>query len=155
EPADEKSKSPNEQIRFACIGVGGKGDSDSRDAARHGEIVALCDVDDNTLGKASERYPRAKKYNDFRKMFDDMGKSIDAVTGSTRTYNHAAIPARGRGLGKHSSTQKPLTHTIYEARRLGEIARERKVATQMGNQGPASSGLRKAAAIIRAGALGA
>ena len=153
-PAGEGGKSANDKIRFACIGVGGKGDSDTSDAGRNGEIVALCDVDDTTLGKAGERHPRAKKYNDFRQLFDEMGKSIDAATVSTPDHNHAVISAMAMRLGKHCFTQKPLTHTLYEARRLAEIAREMKVATQMGNQGTASSGLRKAAAMVRAGALG-
>jgi predicted dehydrogenase len=116
--------------------------------------VALCDVDDNTLEKATQLYPRAKKFNDFRKMFDAMGKQIDAVTVSTPDHVHAAASAMAMRLGKHCFTQKPLTHTLYEARRLAEIAREMKVATQMGNQGTASSGLRKGAALVRAGALG-
>ncbi len=152
--ADEKSKSANEQINFACIGVGGKGDSDTRDAARHGNIVALCDVDERTLDRAAQQHPKAKKYVDFRKMFDTLGKSIDAVTVSTPDHVHAVASAMAMRLGKHCFTQKPLTHSLYEARRLGEIAREMKVATQMGNQGTASSRLRKAAAVIRAGAIG-
>src|SRR5262249_30849421 len=71
---DEKEKSALERIRFACIGVGGKGDSDSRDAARHGDIVAICDVDEQTLERAARLYPKAKKFFDYRKMFDEMGK---------------------------------------------------------------------------------
>jgi predicted dehydrogenase len=152
--ADEKSSSANDQINFACIGVGGKGGSDSRDAAGHGNIVAICDVDERTLDGAAKRYPKAKKYVDFRKMFDEMGKSIDAVTVSTPDHVHAVASAMAMRLGKHCFTQKPLTHSLYEARRLGEIAREMKVATQMGNQGTASSRLRKAAAVIRSGAIG-
>jgi predicted dehydrogenase len=152
--ADEKSKSALEQISFACIGIDGKGESDTGDAKRHGNIVAICDVDDQRLGKAGDRYPKAKKFHDFRKMFDEMGKSIDAVTVSTPDHVHAVASAMAMRLGKHCFTQKPLTHSLYEARRLGEIAREMKVATQMGNQGTASSGLRKAAAMIRAGVAG-
>jgi len=152
-PADD-SKSPNERINFACIGVGGKGTSDSADAARHGNIVAICDVDDQRLDKAAQKYRGAKKFNDFRKLFDEVGKSIDAVTVSTPDHTHAVASALAMRLGKHCFTQKPLTHSLYEARRLAEIAREMKVATQMGNQGTASGGLRKAAALVRAGALG-
>jgi predicted dehydrogenase len=151
--ADDK-KSPNEQIRFACIGVDGKGRSDTADAARHGVVVALCDVDDKKLGMAAQKYPGAKTFNDFRKMFDAIGNSIDAVTVSTPDHVHAVASAMAMRLGKHCFTQKPLTHTLFEARRLGEIARETKVATQMGNQGTASSGLRKAAALVRAGVIG-
>src|SRR5437868_7288497 len=79
--AADDSKSPNERIRFACIGVGGKGASDSRDAKAHGDIVAICDIDDSTLANAaSKSFPSAAKYNDFRKLLDEMGKNIDGVT---------------------------------------------------------------------------
>jgi predicted dehydrogenase len=152
--ADDKPTSANDTIRFACVGVAGKGQSDTAAAARHGQIVALCDVDDDRLGKAGEKYEGAKKYHDFRKMFDELGKSIDAVTVSTPDHCHAVVSALAMRLGKHCFTQKPLTHTLWEARRLAEIAAEMKVATQMGNQGTASSRLRKAAAVVRAGALG-
>jgi predicted dehydrogenase len=153
-PADEKARGPLEKIRFACIGIAGKGTSDTADAARHGEVIAICDVDATRLGKAGETYSRAQRFQDFRALFDKMGKSIDAVTVSTPDHTHAAASAMAMRLGKHCFTQKPLTRTIWEARRLGEIAREKKVATQMGNQGTASSGLRKAAALLRAGVLG-
>src|SRR6476661_533160 len=83
------AESPNERIRFACIGVGGKGDSDTADAARFGDVVAICDVDDNTLNEAAKKYPNARKFNDYREMYDVMGKSIDAVTVSTPDHNHA------------------------------------------------------------------
>jgi predicted dehydrogenase len=152
--ADEKGTSANDQINFACIGVGGKGSSDSADAGRHGNVVAICDIDEHTLDRAAKQFPKAKKYVDFRKMFDEMGKSIDAVTVSTPDHVHAVASAMAMRLGKHCFTQKPMTHSIYEARRLAEIAREMKVATQMGNQGTASSRLRKAAAVVRAGAIG-
>lgn len=149
-----KGQSPNERVHFACIGVGGKGDSDTADAARLGNVVALCDVDDNTLDKAAQKYPNARKYNDYRKMLDEMGKSIDAVTVSTPDHHHALAAAMAMHLGKHCFCQKPLTHTLYEARRLGEIARQKRVATQMGNQGTADSSMRHSAALVRAGAVG-
>jgi predicted dehydrogenase len=150
-----QGRSANGQIRFACVGVGGKGRSDTADAARHGDVVALCDVDDATLAKSAALYPRARRFNDFRRMFDEMGKGIDAVTVSTPDHTHAVVSATAMQLGKHCFTQKPLTHSLYEARRLAEIARQRKLATQMGNQGTASAALRRAAALVRAGALGA
>ncbi|MEX0676425.1 MAG: Gfo/Idh/MocA family oxidoreductase [Pirellulales bacterium] len=151
----EDSKSPNERVRFACIGVGGKGGSDSRDAGNTGDVVAICDVDDNTLEKAATRFfPKAAKYNDYRKLLDEMGKDVDAVTVSTPDHMHAPISALAMRMGKACFTQKPLTRTIYEARKLGEIAREMKVATQMGNQGTASNSLRKTSQLIRAGAVG-
>jgi predicted dehydrogenase len=150
----EESKSANERIRFACIGVGGKGSSDSKDASRNGDIVAICDIDDNILGKAGETFEGAKKYNDFRKLLEEMGPNIDAVTVSTPDHTHAAATLMAMKMGKHCYTQKPLTHAIYEARRLGEVAREMKVVTQMGNQGTANYGLRQAAATVKSGALG-
>lgn len=147
-------KSPNERIAFACIGVGGKGGSDTSDAAKHGDIVALCDVDEDTLNKAGEKYPNAKRFTDYRKLFEEMGKSIDAVTVSTPDHHHAPASVLAMRMGKHCFCQKPLTHSIWEARRMGEIAREMKVATQMGNQGTANPGLRRSAALVKAGVLG-
>ena len=147
-------KSPSERLRFACVGVGGKGASDTADAGISGDIVALCDVDENFLAKAAKAHPKAKKYNDFRKMFDEMGSSIDAVTVSTPDHTHACITAMALRMGKHCFTQKPLTHTLYETRVLSQLARETKVATQMGNQGTALPGLRHAAAMLRKGVVG-
>ncbi|XZE55250.1 Gfo/Idh/MocA family protein [Planctomycetaceae bacterium SH139] len=149
-----ESLSANEEIRFGCIGVGGKGASDSTDAGRAGKIVAICDIDDNELGKKAQREPDAKQYHDFRKMLEEMGDSIDAVTVSTPDHTHAVATAMALQMGKHCYTQKPLTRTIWEARRLGDIAREKGVVTQMGNQGTAESGLREAAAMLKAGAIG-
>src|SRR3989442_3225591 len=98
--ADEKkSTSALEQINFACIGVGGKGTSDTASAAEHGNVVALCDVDERTLERAAKLYPKAKKFVDFRKMFDEMGKSFDAVTVSTPDHTHAPASALAMRLG--------------------------------------------------------
>ncbi len=150
----KRSLAANETINFACIGVGGKGGSDSRDAARSGNIVALCDVDSGNLGKQAKLLKCDKTYSDWRKMLDEMDKGIDAVTISTPDHSHAPATIRAMRMGKHCFTQKPLTHTIYEARRLGEVAREMGVATEMGNQGTANSGLRLAAAYVQSGKLG-
>jgi len=152
----QESRSPNERVAMASVGIDGKGQSDSSDAAHTGAMVAICDVDDNKLGAAARRhgFERAKKYNDFRKMLDEMGKSIDAVTVSTPDHCHAPAASMAMQMGKHCFCQKPMTHTIFEARRLGQLAREKNLATQMGNQGTASGGLRKGAAIVKAGALG-
>lgn len=151
-----ESKSPNEQIHFACIGVGGKGGSDSSHAAANGTIVAICDCDEGTLeGRTKdERFAKAAKYTDFRKMFDEMKDKFDAVTVSTPDHTHAAATAMAIRNGKHAFCQKPLTHSIYEARALANLAKQHKVATQMGNQGTALTGLRHAAQIIKEGALG-
>lgn len=153
--AAEESKSPNERVRFACIGVGGKGAADSAEARRFGDVVAICDVDDNTLEKAATKsFPKAARFNDYRKLLDEVGANVDAVTVSIPDHMHGVVTAMAMRMGKACYTQKPLTRTIYEARRLGEIAREMNVSTQMGNQGTALRSLRKTAAVVRAGALG-
>src|SRR5579883_3314632 len=100
--AQDRPKSANEQINFACIGVGGKGDSDSNDAARFGNIVAICDVDSDTLDRKAQQFPNAKKYSDYRKMFDEMGKQIDAVTVSTPDHSHGPATALALHMGKHA-----------------------------------------------------
>jgi predicted dehydrogenase len=145
----------NDRIRVACIGVGGKGDSDSSDAARcGGEIVALCDVDKGTLAKKAKQFPNAKQYQDYRKLLDEMGGDIDAVTVSTPDHNHGVASIRAMKMGKHCFCQKPLVQTVAEARMMRKLATEKKLATQMGNQGSAESGLRRAVEVIQAGVIG-
>ena len=150
----QESKSTNERIRFACIGVGGKGSSDSADAGNHGDVVAICDVDQGTLDGAGKKFDKARKFYDFRNLFDEMGDDIDAVTVSTPDHCHAAAALMAMRLGKHCFCQKPMTHSLHEARLMATVAREKKVATQMGNQGTANNSLRKAAAILKSGVLG-
>lgn len=154
--APRESRSANEKIQFACVGVTGKGTSDSQDAARLGEVVAICDVDESNLNAAAGRkgFEKAAKYFDFRKMFEEVGKSIDAFTVSTPDHCHAVVASMGMKMGKHAFVQKPLTRSLYEARFLGQLAAEKKLVTQMGNQGTASSSLREAAAVIKSGAVG-
>lgn len=155
-----ESKSPNERLNIACIGVGGKGSSDTDQAANHGNIVALCDIDDQRLNKKAEelgktgKSPKPKLYSDFRKMLDEFGKGIDAVTVSTPDHTHAPASMLAMRMGKHVYCQKPLTHSVYEARMLREAAAKYKVATQMGNQGSADNGLRRAVEMLRAGVIG-
>ena len=145
----------NDRINVACIGVGGKGDDDSTNAANlGGRIVAICDVDRNKLDKKSEQFPDAAGYQDFRKMFDEMGKQIDAVTVSTPDHCHGVAAAMAMTMGKHCFCQKPLVQTVHEARLLRRLAKEKNLATQMGNQGSAGTGLRRAVEIVQAGVLG-
>jgi predicted dehydrogenase len=153
--AEDAPQSPNEQIAMASIGIGGKGSSDSEEAGNFGRMVAICDVDVKRLNAVGEsKYPDAKRYTDFRKMLEEMGDKIDAVTVSTPDHTHAPASLMAMRMGKHCFCQKPLTHTIYEARLMAQVAKEKKLATQMGNQGTAESGLRKSAAIIKGGTLG-
>jgi len=147
-------ESPNSKVRFACIGVGGKGDSDTRDAGKHGEIVALCDIDEKTLDKMAAKYPNAKKYFDYRKMLEEMGDKIDAVTVSTPDHSHAIASAMAMRMGKHCFCQKPLTWSIEEARILRTLAAEKHLCTQMGNQGTAEDGFRAGVELLKAGAIG-
>ncbi len=145
----------NERINVACIGVGGKGDSDSSDAQGcGGNIVAICDVDRNTLERKGKQFPQAKRYQDFRKLLDEMGKAIDAVTVSTPDHTHGVAAIRAMKMGKHCFCQKPLVQTVDEARTLRQLAAEKKLATQMGNQGSAESGLRRAVEVVQAGVIG-
>jgi predicted dehydrogenase len=151
-----KKDSANDRLHFACIGVGGKGGSDSSHVAEFGDVVAICDIDDKTLdGKAADgKFKKAKKYNDFRKMFDEMGKTIDAVTVSTPDHTHAPAAVMAMKMGKHVYCQKPLCHDVYEARVMRETAAKMKLATQMGNQGTANATLRTGVEVVRSGALG-
>ena len=155
----------NDRINIACIGCGGKGDSDSSSAYAHGgNIVALCDVDagrlqeKNTKLKASatkdNRTFDAKLYSDYRKLYDEVGKSIDAVTVSTPDHHHAPASVRAMQMGKHVYCQKPLTQSVSEARLMVKLAKEKNLATQMGNQGSANDALRRAVEIIQAGVIG-
>ena len=154
EPKVALSQNPMEKLNFACIGVEGKGSSDTDSAARDGVVVALCDIDESRLDKKSRRYPDAKKFVDYRQMLDEMGDKIDAVTVSTPDHTHAPAAAMAIRKGKHAFVQKPLTWSVHEARMLRQLANEHGVATQMGNQGTAENGLREAVEVLRDGALG-
>lgn len=144
----------NERLRIAGVGVGGKGSSDIDQAGNLGDVVAVCDCDDNPLQAKIKKWPSAKGYHDFRKMFEEMDGKIDAVTISTPDHNHALAAAMAMERGMHVYVQKPLTHDVWEARWLRDLARKHKVVTQMGNQGTAEDGLRRGVEIIRAGAIG-
>jgi predicted dehydrogenase len=117
-------------------------------------IVALCDVDLKYADKTFKDYPKAKKFKDWRVMFDEFGKSIDAIMVATPDHTHAAVTAHAITLGKHCYTQKPLTHAVYESRLLTELAKHYKVATQMGNQGNSWDWCREIAEWIQSGAIG-
>lgn len=151
-----QSASANEQLTVACIGVGGKGNSDSDNAALFGRVIAICDVDRNTLeskGK-SEKFVDAARYTDYRELFDKHGKDIDLCTVSTPDHMHGPVTLAAMRLGIGCYTQKPLTRTIYEARKLAQVAKETGVCTQMGNQGTALDTSREAIAQIKSGVLG-
>ena len=155
EPQKAATKAPKERLRVGIIGCGGKGWSGTEQAAEFGDIVALADVDMDDRTKAMVQYPKAAAFLDYRDMIEVMGKHLDAVVVSTPDHHHAVASALAMKAGLHCYCEKPLTRTIWEARQLARIARERKVATQMGNQSTASTNMRKTAALIRRGEFGA
>jgi len=143
-------------LAIAGIGVGGKGSSDIDQAALYGNVVAICDVDRNTLaGKAKQfKLDASKCYTDYRQLFADNMDKIDAVTVSTPDHMHAIITATALKAGKHAYTQKPLTRSIGEARYLGYLAAKHGVCTQMGNQGSSLDAMRRCVAQVKAGVIG-
>ncbi len=144
--------SPNSKLNIAGIGIGGQGGQDI-DQVKDQNIVALCDVDWNHAAGTFKRYPNAKRYKDFREMLDKE-KTIDAVVIGTPDHNHAIVSVAAMRHGKHVYCEKPLTRTVHEARQVAKVAREAKVATQMGNQGMAFEGNRLINEWLDDGAIG-
>jgi hypothetical protein len=143
----------NSRLNIATIGAMGKGVSDT-DCCSSENIVALCDVDAARIAPQLKKYPGAKFYQDYRRLFDEMGKSIDAVDVASPDHTHAVIASLAMQQGKHVYCQKPLTQTIYESRYLRDLAQKSGVVTQMGNQGSAADGLRRAVECIQSGIIG-
>ena len=143
-----------DRLRVAGIGVGGKGSSDIEQAGKVMDVVALCDIDDDRLGQRAKTWPSAKTFYDYRRLYDQMAKDIDAVVVSTADHSHAVAAVLAMRAGKHVYCQKPLTHTVHEARVLREVAAKTGVCTQMGNQGSALNGLRRGVELVRGGLLG-
>jgi predicted dehydrogenase len=160
--ATQKKKAPSDTLSIACVGVGGMGYSDTR-GVRSENIVALCDVDDEQVAKLlrsdelepkeKAMYEKAVKYRDFRRMLEKE-KGIDAITVTVPDHNHTVIAMAAIKLGKHVYVQKPLTHTIKEARMLAKAAKDANVVTQMGNQGHSKEGARLICEWIWDGAIG-
>ncbi len=145
----------NGKLDVAIIGAGGRGRDNLNGVAKAGEnIVALCDVDENEGAKSFTQFPNAKRFKDFRRMFDAMAKEIDAVTVATPDHTHAVAAAAAIRRGKHVYCEKPLTRTVHEARVLRQLADKYKVVTQMGNQGSSSDGVRRSVELAWSGAIG-
>lgn len=148
-------RSPLQELAGACIGVGGKGESDSRHISELDvNLVGICDVDRNELKKKGIREKSAEQFQDFREMLDKLGDKVDLVSVSTPDHTHAAAAMMAMNMKKHVYCQKPLTWSIQEARLLRETADKMGVITQMGNQGTSEDGLRSAVEVIRSGAIG-
>jgi predicted dehydrogenase len=149
-----RDASPNEKLNIAGIGVGGRGAANVRGVASE-NLVALCDVDEARAAKTFEDFPKARRFEDFRKMLDQMHGQIDAVVIGTPDHTHAMPGVMAMQLGKHCYCEKPLTHNIYEARRMAEVAAENRVITQMGTQIHAGANYRRVVELIQTGAIGA
>lgn len=143
---------PSQRLNIAGIGIGGMGSANLRNLANE-NIAALCDVDTDYAGKIFNAFPQARKYTDYRELLDKE-KDVDAVVIATPDHTHAIIAAAAMRAGKHVYCQKPLTHDVYESRRLAEIARETGVVTQMGIQGHSMQGIRQLREWISAGVIG-
>jgi len=145
-------KSPNEKLDIAGIGTDGRASADLEGVSGE-NIVALCDVDSNKLANALKKYPGARTYSDYRVMLEKE-KSIDAVTIAVPDHHHAPAAMRAMHEGKHVYVEKPLTHTVWEARQMTLAARKYGVATQMGNQGHSGDGIRELCEMVWADAIG-
>ena len=132
--------SPTDKLNLAAVGIGGMGHANINNVKGTENIVALCDVDWKYAKGVFDEFPNAKKYWDYRKMYDEMGKSIDGVIIATADHTHAIITADAMTMGKHVYCQKPLTHSVYESRLLTNLAASTGVVTQMGNQGASGEG---------------
>ena len=144
---------PSDKLNIAGIGVGGKGRVNLNNMKSE-NIVALCDIDRQYAKGCFDDFPDARQYVDFRKMFDEMGKSIDAVVIATPDHTHAVCAMAAMQSGKHVYVQKPLTHSVYESRILLEASRRYKVVTQMGNEGHSSDSVSEVCEWIWSGAIG-
>jgi len=146
-------KMPSDKLNIAGIGVGGRGFGVLKSMGDE-NVVALCDVDWKYAKGAFDFYPNAKRYWDWRKMYDEMGDQFDAVVVATADHSHAVCAANAITMGKHVYCEKPLTHSVYESRLLTKLAEKYKVATMMGNQGSSGEGVRQSSAWIRNGEIG-
>lgn len=142
-------------LALAIIGAGGRGGDNLEALAATGavDIVAICDCDARQADAAFKRYPKAARYADWRRLLDS-GSAIDAVVVSTPDHNHAVVATAAMRRGKHVYCEKPLAHSIFEAREMARVAAQHGVATQMGTQGHAFEGTRRAVEVLRAGVIG-
>ena len=144
---------PSDKLNIVGVGIGGKGHANLK-AMRPENIIGLCDVDWNYADNCFKDFKRAKRYYDWRRMFDELGDSMDAVMVATADHTHAAIAATAISMGKHVYCQKPLTHSVYESRLLTKLTEKHRVATQMGNQGNSGGGVRQVCEWIWYGEIG-
>ncbi|MEX0641994.1 MAG: Gfo/Idh/MocA family oxidoreductase, partial [Pirellulales bacterium] len=165
-PSFLRAAAPNENLNIAIIGCGGRGQNNldgvsgkklnrkTKEVTYNGEnIVALCDVNEDNLDMAGQEFPKAKKFSDFRQLYDE-AKLFDAVVISTPEHCHAFATLPALQLGKHVYCEKPLTHSVWEARVIREAAAKAKVATQLGTQIHAGDNFRRVVELIQSNAIG-
>ncbi len=152
-PRLKRRGSPNEKLNIAIIGVGNRGKANTK-GVKSENIVALCDVDARFLGEAAKQFPKAKQYKDWRKLLEQ--KDIDAVVITTTDHTHALIAVAAMNLGMHVYCEKPLAHSVHEARVVREtyMKHKDKIATQMGTQIHATENYRRMVELIKGGAIG-
>ena len=143
----------NSKLNIAAIGVAGRGGDDVNGVASQ-NLVALCDVHESHAAKTFERFPSARKYRDFRRMFDEIHGQIDAVVIGTPDHTHAPAGVMAMKLGKHCYCEKPLTHSVHEARVMANLANDKKLVTQMGTQIHAGTNYRRVVELVQTGAIG-
>ncbi len=146
--------SPNEKLNLVFVGAGGRGASLIASFGREANLLAFCDVDETYAANSYKAHPQVPRYTDYRKMFDELERQIDAVVVATPDHHHCPASMMALQRGKHVYCEKPLTYTIEQARLLAKAAREKKLATQMGNQGNSSDSTRLIREWIKAGVLG-
>ena len=152
-PAFAKVRNPNGKLSVGLVGIASRGE-----AQVHGlggeNVVGLCDIDDNYLSQVGEKFPDAKKYNDYRIMYDELGDKIDAVAVSTTDHIHAPASVNAMRRGLHCYCEKPLAHTVQEVRVMTDLAKEKKLFTQMGTQIHAEPNYRRVVELVKSGAIG-
>jgi len=148
-----RSFQANEKLNIACIGVGGRGAADVMGVSSE-NIIALCDVDEIRAEQTFAKFPNAEQYKDFRRMLDKIHNRIDAVVIGTPDHTHAPTGMMAMKLGKHCYCEKPLTHSVYEARMMAETAKKNKLATQMGTQIHAQNNYRRVVELVQTDAIG-
>lgn len=153
EVAAQESTSPNEKLNIICVGTANRADA-SVTAVQGENIIGLCDIDSNYLERAAKRFPNAATYADYREMIAQEADKADALVVATADHNHAPAAIRGITAGLHCYCEKPLTHTVKEARLIAQAAKVKGVATQMGTQIHAGDNYRRVVEIVQAGVLG-
>ena len=148
-----RSYHANEKLQIAIVGAGGRGAANLQNV-KDEQIVALCDVDERRAAGSFGRYPKVERFHDYRKLLDKLDQRIEAVVVSTPNHVHAPASVTAMRMGKHVYCEKPLSHSVHEARVAARVAREQKVATQMGTQIHATDNYRRIVELIRAGAIG-